>query len=67
MRWNKIIDEIVILYKEVFIKALKYSMNNEYFYYNVLTKGGDNLVYKYSKDEHEEIQYIKESEYWRNI
>ena len=42
-------------------------MNNEYFYYNVLTKGGDNLVYKYSKDEHEEIQYIKESEYWRNI
>ena len=59
------LDTIIILYKEVFVKDFKYSINNKVFYYNVLTKGGDDLVYKYSKEEYEEIQYLKECEFWR--
>jgi hypothetical protein len=58
------LDKIMIRYKGVFIKDFKYSVNNKVFYYNVLTCGGDELMYKYSKQEYEEIECIKECEYW---
>ena len=59
------IDKIWVFNKGVFIKDLKYSINDDIFYYNVLTIGGDELVYKYSKEEHLQIvnakifQYLK--------
>lgn len=54
------LDEVWILWDNAFIKEFLYSVNDEVFYYNVLTKGGDELVYKYNKEEHKEIQYLKE-------
>lgn len=60
------IDKIWILNNGVFIKDLKYSINDSIFYYNVLTIGGDELVYKYSKEEHLQIVNAKIFEYFED-
>lgn len=64
---SKNINDVWLLRGNVFIKDLKYSINDEVFYYNVLTKGGDELVYKYSKEEHEDIELEKEGYVWRRV
>ena len=58
------IDKIWVFNKGVFIKDLKYSVNDDIFYYNVLTIGGDELVYKYSKEEHLQIVNAKIFQYF---
>ena len=59
-------DKIMILYKGVFVTDCKYATNDTIFYYNVLTHGGDSLVYKYSNKEHNEIQFLKFEQYWND-
>lgn len=58
------IDKVWIFNNGVFIKDLKYSVNDNVFYYNVLTIGGDELVYKYSKEEHLQIVNAKVFQYF---
>lgn len=56
------LDKVMIIFNGVFIKDFKYSINDKKFYYGVLTAGGDDLVYEYSKKENEEIIKMKEEE-----
>ena len=73
--WNIIVNKgdyhmsvvDVCLLKGNVIKDFKYSLNDEVFFYNVLTKGGDELTYRYTKEQHENILYEKECEMWRSL
>ena len=54
------LDEIEVFYEDVIIGELLYSVNNEVFFYRVYTKDNKELVYKYSKEQHKNIQDLKE-------
>ena len=54
------LDEIEVFYEGAIIGELLYSINNEIFFYRVYTKDNKELTYKYNKEQHKNIQDLKE-------
>lgn len=53
-------DVIEVFYDGVIVGELLYSINDEIFFYKVCTKDNKELVYKYNKSQHIDIQHRKE-------
>ena len=53
-------DAIEVFYNGVIVGEFLYSINDEIFFYKVYTKDNKELVYKYNKNQHIDIQHKKE-------